>query len=433
MNRPALLALAAAMCISLSSCRTENPQGGDSSAPAQVSPALTRYELPGEGARELTLEHRWVLTLEDDPHPDDCSQTTSLVCRDLETGAMETWISLYYNPCGVEEDDILLYPFADILGCGGVVLLSRAEHPQRNTPVTRCFRQEGGCPELIAECEGALYTARADGFDILLSVYPFGYDGSRGGAALYWQEDGKIFCRPLRDAVEHFLGLSWPASVSMSLEVREESGTLAVCWQGDDSPEHTMELDLSDLLAYARSKAARTQEVQLGCLNGDELLKLVLEERRLETEYSWNVFEVEKINVYRGESLVETLLPRNWGEKAYFGKLFDTESEFGMDNRWGEPLVQDLNGDGVSEFGLICLDNPARNLPYLYFLWNAETEEYVPLAVLCASPEADPETGQLVEKVNEGNGVTTTNWYEFDDAGGLTLVRSETETWDGTE
>ena len=45
--------------------------------------------------------------------------------------------------------------------------------------------------------------------------------------------------------------------------------------------------------------------------------------------------------------------------------------------------------------------------------------------------EVDPETGQVVERINEGNGVTTTNRYEFDRDGGLTLLRSETTGWDG--
>lgn len=423
------LALAAALCVGLSSCQSASPQGGDSSALEPAAPLLTRYDFSGEGARELTLEGRWVLTLEDTPNPADRSQTTSLVCRDLETGAMETLTNLYYNPYGVELEDALLYPFENILGCSGAALLSRVEHTDGDVPTVRLFGSDGG--GLIAQCEGELYTARVDGYDILLSAYPFGYDGTRGGAALYWrEEDGAIFCRPLRDAVEHYLGLSWTASVSMSLNMLEETGTLAVLWQGEDSPEHTMELDLSALLAYARDKATRTREVQLGYVNGDELLKLVLEERRLETEYGWDVFEVEQIDVYRGASLVETLLPQDWEEKAYFGKLFDTEEAYET-SAWGEPQVQDLNGDGVPEFGLICLEGPTRNLPYLYFLWDAQGEEYVPLAVLCASPEVDPDTGLILERVNEGNGVTTSNWYEFDGAGELTLVRSETHTYGG--
>ena len=414
------------LCLCLTACQAAPGEDPVSEERARLVP----YTLSGEGARSLTLEGRWELTLEDAPNVHDYSQTTSLVCRDLETGAQETWTSLYYNPYGVEEDDILLYPFQDVMGCSGAALFSRAEHTERKKPTVRFFRHDGGVPDLIAECQGDLYTARVDGFDLLLSAYPFGYDGTRGGAALYWQEeDGRVFCRPLRDAVEHFLGLSWEASVSLSLEALEGSGSLAVYWQGDDSPEHTMELDLSALLAYARAQAARTEEVLVDYLNGDEL-KLVLEERRLEDEYGWDVFQVEKIEIFRGNERLQTLLPRDWEEKAYFGALFDTEETYEA-SAWGQPLVQDLNGDGVGEFGLICMESPARNLPYLFFRWDGETERFVPLAVLCAPVEVDQETGQVVEHIHEGNGMDTTNWYGFDGDGGLSLLRSETTGWDG--
>lgn len=416
------------LCLCLTACQAAPGEDPVSEERARLVP----YTLSGEGARSLTLEGRWELTLEDSPSVHDYSQTTSLVCRDLETGAQETWTSLYYNPYGVEEDDILLYPFQDVMGCSGAALFSRAEHTERKKPIVRFFRHDGGVPDLIAECQGDLYTARVDGFDLLLSAYPFGYDGTRGGAALYWQEeDGRVFCRPLRDAVEHFLGLSWEASVSLSLEALEGSGSLAVYWQGDDSPEHTMELDLSALLAYARAQAARTEEVLVDYLNGDEL-KLVLEERRLETEYGWDCFEVEKISVYRGAVLLQTLLPQDWLDLADWG-LYDHTNLSSSDSELGKPLLLYLNGDQTRDFGLICDTMPGRNLPYLYFLWDGEAERFVPLAVLCSPVEVDPETGQVVERINEGNGVTTTNRYEFDRDGGLTLVHSQTTAWDGTE
>lgn len=414
------------LCLCLTACQAAPGEDPVSEERARLVP----YTLSGEGARSLTLEGRWELTLEDSPSVHDYSQTTSLVCRDLETGAQETWTSLYYNPYGVEEDDILLYPFQDVMGCSGAALFSRAEHTERKKPTVRFFRHDGGVPDLIAECQGDLYTARVDGFDLLLSAYPFGYDGTRGGAALYWQEeDGRVFCRPLRDAVEHFLGLSWPASVSLSLQTLEETGTLAACWQGDESPEHTMELDLSALLAYARAQAARTEEVLVDCLDGEEL-KLVLEERRLETEYGWDCFEVEKISVYRGAVLLQTLLPQDWLDLADWG-LYDHTNLSSSDSELGKPLLLYLNGDQTRDFGLICDTMPGRNLPYLYFLWDGEAERFVPLAVLCSPVEVDPETGQVVERINEGNGVTTTNRYEFDRDGGLTLLRSETTGWDG--
>lgn len=418
----ALVSLFCLLCGNLVSCQVRE-EGPDASAGSdEAGPTLSRYEPQGEGVRELTLEDRWVLALEDTPpYQDGYAQTTNLVCRDLETGAYETWASLYYNPQGGVADTIRLHQFENIMGHSGILLTSQAEHTTGDVPTTRLFIFGENAPDLIAQCEGTLYTAQVDGFDILLAAYPYGFDGRRGGAALYWQEeDGTLRARPLREAVEHYLGLSWEAQVSMSLDVREEDGVLAARWQTEGAPVQTMDLELSALLAYAREQAARTEEVPVDTVDG-ELVKLVLEEHRLEGEYDWDTFAVDKILVCREEELIQTILPEDWLGSAEFG-LFVYDGD-GMGSL-GQPLTQDLNQDGVRDFGLMCMEIGARNVPYLYFTWNGAG--FSPLAVLCAPVEVDPETRQIVERINEGNGVTTTNWYEFDEEGVFQLVRSET-------
>ena len=413
----ALVFAACLLCGNLVSCQMEAPEGGDRSVQTGDQSALVRYDQPGEGVRELTLENRWVLALEDTPpYEDGYAQTTALVCQDLETGGRETWASLYYNPQGGAADTIRLYQFEDIMGHSGILL---TEHTTGNAPTIRLFLHDGGVPTLLAKCEGTLYTARVDGYDILLSAYPYGSDGRRGGAALYWQEgDGTLRARPLREAVEHFLGLSWEALVSMTLEVREEDGVLTVRWQTEGAPHQTMDLDLSTLLAYVREQAARTQEVPVDHVDG-ELVKLVLEESRLEGEYDWDTFQVDRILVYRGERLIQTLMPQDWSQMAEYG-LFAYSGD-GL-----EPLEQllDLNCDGVQDFGISCMEHGTRNSPCLYFVWNGAG--FTPLDSLCAPVEVDPEKRQIVEQINEGNGVTITRWYEFDKDGIFQRVRSET-------
>ena len=411
------------LCGNLVSCQVREEAPDVSASSDEAGPVLRRYEPQGGGARELTLEDRWVLALEDTPpYQDGYAQTTNLVCRDLETGARETWASLYYNPQGGAADTTRLYPFEDVMGHSGILLASQAEHTTGDVPTTRLFVHDGGVPTLIARCEGALYTVQVDGFDILLSAYPYGFDGKRGGATLYWQEeDGTLRSRPLREAVEHFLGLSWEATVSMTLDVREEDGVLAARWQTQGAPPQTMELDLSELLAYVREQSARTQEVPVDNLDG-ELVKLVLEEHRLEGEYDWDTFQVDRILVYREDILIQTILPEDWLEMAEWG-LFVYDGD-GMGSL-GQPLTLDLNGDGVQDFGLMCDGGGARNVPYCYFLWNGAG--FSPLTTMCAPVEVDPESRRIVEQINEGNGVTTTNWYEFDKDGVFQLVRSETD------
>lgn len=419
-----LVAMVCLLCGNLVSCQVweETPPALDGTT--QNGPVLTRYNLPGEGVREMTLEGRWVLALEDVPvADDDTAQITELVCRDLETGAYEIWESLYYNPYGGAADTIRLYPFENIMGHSGVLLSSQVEYTDGGVPVARLFICNGGVPTLIARCEGTLYTSRVDGFDILLAAHPYGYDGRRGGATLYWQEgDGTLRSRPLREALQNFLGLSWDVLVSLSLEVLEEEGALSLCWQPQGAPVQTVDLPLPELLAYAREQAARGEEVPVDHVNG-QLLKLVLEEHRLESEYGWDTFEVDRILVYQGEQLIQTLLPEDWLGSAEFGLFVCDGGGLGS---LGQPLTLDLNWDGVQDFGLMCMEGGARNVPYLYFVWNGEG--FSPVAVLCAPAEVDPKSRQIVERVCEGNGVDTVNWYEFGGGGQLELVRSETNT-----
>ena len=210
--------------------------------------------------------------------------------------------------------------------------------------------------------------------------------------------------------------------VSVPMEVLEEEGALSLCWQPQGAPVQTVDLPLSELLAYAREQAARREEVPVDHVNG-QLLKLVLEEHRLESEYGWDTFEVDRILVYQGEQLIQTLLPEDWLGSAEFG-LFVCDGD-GLGSL-GQPLTLDLNWDGVQDFGLMCMEGGARNVPYLYFVWNGEG--FSPVAVLCAPAEVDPESRQIVERVCEGNGVDTVNWYEFGGGNQLELVRSETNT-----
>ena len=180
-----------------------------------------------------------------------------------------------------------------------------------------------------------------------------------------------------------------------------------------------MDLDLSDLLAYAREQAVRTEEVLVDTLDG-ETVKLVLEEHRLEGEYDWDTFEVDKIQVYRGERLIQTLLPQDWWMAEWGLFIYDGDGLGSL----GQPLTLDLNCDGARDFGLMRDTGGGRNVPYLYFLWNGEG--FSPLANLCAPVEVDPDTRQIVEHINEGNGASITYWYGFDEYSNLIQVRSET-------
>lgn len=420
-----LLALALCLlCGSLVSCQWAEPTAPILSNARQDSDSshLTRYIL-GEGTRSLTLEDCWEFTLKDSPIiDDDTAQNTDLICRDLKTGESQTLTSLYYNPYSVKEDDIQLYPFDGILGCSGVILSS---HVQGDIPQFQLFQTNEVKPQPLIKCEGTLYTAQVSGFDLLLTSCPFGVDETRNEVSLFWRdEDGICYTRPQRDSVRHFLGLDLESAISLSVDVQENADSLSVRWQAEGAPVQKMELNLADLLIYAQTQAVREVEVLVDYLNGDELLKLVLEERRLE---SWNVFEVERVLVYCEDRLLQTLLPRDWEDLSFFGSLYDYESNVSNYSSLGQPIVEDLNFDGIRDFGLICTETPAQNLPYLYFLWSQNEKRFNPLTTLCAPVELDTETQQVIENVNGGHGMSILKRYKFDANGDFVLLQSETK------
>ena len=81
--------------------------------------------------------------------------------------------------------------------------------------------------------------------------------------------------------------------------------------------------------------------------------------------------EIRKIEVYDGDQLLQIITKVDISEVTDYAwdGLFLNES-----NTIGLPDVRDLNFDGAEDFGLLAVFAYPQNVPYSYFIWNAEKE-----------------------------------------------------------
>ena len=90
-------------------------------------------------------------------------------------------------------------------------------------------------------------------------------------------------------------------------------------------------------------------------------------------EISDAYYQVKQIYVYDGEELIQTIIP----EEIPVGDIVLWEGLFvNKGYKVGEPDVRDLNFDGAEDFGLLSVSTYPKNVPYSYFLWNGEKNQF---------------------------------------------------------
>lgn len=145
-------------------------------------------------------------------------------------------------------------------------------------------------------------------------------------------------------------------------------------------------------------------------------------------EYSVGVREVR---VYDGEALLQTIPAREaieaeWG--AGMAEDFYDYTECWSPEETMEAL--DLNFDGSTDFGLFGW--PANNtIPYYYWTWDAETEQYQ-YAFTLQGVEAHPEARELTAEYKSGSAGSQwiVEYYKPDENGELRLDRVRRDTCD---
>lgn len=123
-------------------------------------------------------------------------------------------------------------------------------------------------------------------------------------------------------------------------------------------------------------------------------------------------FAVDRILVYEGEELLQTIEPAAVPpvEDYLWEGLFVVSG-----GRIGEPDIRDLNFDGSQDFGLLTSAAFPRNVPYSYFLWDDAEERFDYGFTLFSDLEADAEKRQLIEKTHETMGEYTTVYSYTED------------------
>ena len=94
---------------------------------------------------------------------------------------------------------------------------------------------------------------------------------------------------------------------------------------------------------------------------------------------------------------------------------------FLIDTPAGGPVdFQDINFDGVEEFGLLC--DGTRNACRCWFVWDGEAGQFRHLATLAGDLTLLPGEGLLEERVwNQDWETRTVRTYGYDSLGGLVL------------
>ncbi|MCI8808596.1 MAG: hypothetical protein HFF84_00480 [Oscillibacter sp.] len=135
---------------------------------------------------------------------------------------------------------------------------------------------------------------------------------------------------------------------------------------------------------------------------------------------------VREVRVYHGEMLLQTVsaregIEKEWGEGG-------AEEFYDYTECWSPEetmTVLDLNFDGSTDFGLFS--GPANNtIPYYYWTWDAETEQYR-FACILQGAEVHSETKEVsaFHKGGFGGANYQTDYYQLDEEGILYLVRQE--------
>lgn len=144
-----------------------------------------------------------------------------------------------------------------------------------------------------------------------------------------------------------------------------------------------------------------------------------LEVRLLTTEPDKSYFPVHRIEVYEGNTLLQTIdtatLPQP-EEYAWDGCFVNRGYTV------GEPVVKDLNFDGSQDFGLLAVSGYPHNVPYNYFLWNGEKNCFEYAFTRLSELEPDPTRRELVETEYSTTG-DIQNRYAYTGEGSLRKVR----------
>lgn len=227
----------------------------------ELAAVLTEFtsDMTWETSPTLDYGTRWTFYVEDNiPVSPEQEQNygrgvaTKVMVRDNTTGESVALTELL----PANTPFVCLYPFTDILGCDGVVFeygVGAASSP------VLFFRVEDDAVNLIAECDGFIYTGDPDGNgerELIYSTY-----GAFPSTFAYWLDAQKNpVSASLDTAAKEILSQTvpnFPVDADVMLELQGGSGQVKVIWQqppGRGNPQ-SQELEIGVLFQNAINDA----------------------------------------------------------------------------------------------------------------------------------------------------------------------------------
>lgn len=132
-------------------------------------------------------------------------------------------------------------------------------------------------------------------------------------------------------------------------------------------------------------------------------------------------FGIKKIEVLDGTTLVQTILMQDAILAQWDDMYADTEYTESYEKN-GCLTVNDMNFDGAGDIGLMGWITAGANLPFYYWLWNADAQCFEYSFYLC-NAEVDAADQQIVSMTRVGAGCYYTEYYKYNDAGALEQVK----------
>lgn len=390
-----------------------------------AAPVVATPYLPeGEGTKELFYDDHWKFYLQE-YDPDSLSGsgpgTSALVCHDLTTGNEWVLEELEYDSGHSYWGRVLLYPFTDILGRDGFLF----QHPVGAAYEAYDFYDVNDTgTSLMASCSNTIYTADLDGDgqpELMSNYHPMGY------LDLFWTEgENAIVCScSLNETARDYLGLVPGELVSLYLQEGEGEADARWAVTPDGSSWKSRTLDLVSLWKWERARTEFWDVLPVYTDDGREINIRLRESRSRPEDYPLfdNHYRVEEVQVYDGNTLVQSILPDELhydGSDHLFEGLFVVH---GFDMVPGEPDVRDFNFDGSNDLGLMASEGFPHNVPYCYFLWDPEAGQLsTDFFILFAPLEVDEENRRLIEPVSGGE---PSRYYRLDESGRPVLAGIE--------
>lgn len=110
-----------------------------------------------------------------------------------------------------------------------------------------------------------------------------------------------------------------------------------------------------------------------------------------------NYRSVEQIQVYEGDHLLQTI---DTSALTYEGPELYEGLFVNKGYTVGEPDVRDVNFDGSEDFGLLAVEAYPNNVPYGYFLWDDDSEQFVFSFCMTAFPRLDEAEEVVIERLS---------------------------------